>query len=103
MHQQFMQRQTHHVSNPPINLWDANIITAFNEFMPSLQDRNDTKVVVFDSETPDFWASTLDFNLFSPNGIPGGNASALVDTYFANLDLLLSTPVIFISEINGRA
>ncbi|PON26058.1 enoyl-CoA hydratase [Trichoderma gamsii] len=91
------------ISNPPINLWDANVITAFNDFMLSLQDQNDTKVVIFNSDSPDFWASTLDFNLFSPNGIPGRNASALVDTYFANLDLLLTTPVIFIGETNGRA
>ncbi|EHK45411.1 hypothetical protein TRIATDRAFT_199208 [Trichoderma atroviride IMI 206040] len=67
------------ISNPPINLWDANVITAFNAFMLSLQDQNDTKVVVFDSDSPDFWASTLDFNLFSPNGIPGRNVSALTN------------------------
>ncbi|KAL7918660.1 ClpP/crotonase [Trichoderma austrokoningii] len=91
------------ISNPPINLWDTNVIIAFNDFMLSLQDQNDTKVVVFDSDSPDFWASNLDFNLFSLNGIPGRNTSALVDTYLANLDLLLTTPVIFIGETNGRA
>ncbi|KKP05400.1 hypothetical protein THAR02_02505 [Trichoderma harzianum] len=58
------------ISNPPIKLWDANVITAFNEFML---------------------------------GIPGRNSTTLIDTYFTNLDLLLSTPVIFIGEINGRA
>ncbi|KAL6690770.1 ClpP/crotonase-like domain-containing protein [Trichoderma pleuroticola] len=69
------------ISNPPINLWDSNVITAFNEFM----------------------ASTLDFDLFTQLGIPGPNGTTLIDTYFANLDFLLSTPVIFIGEINGRA
>lgn len=91
------------ISNPPINLWDANVITAFNEFMVSLQDQNETKVVVFDSDNSDFWASSLDINLFTQLGIPGRNSTTLIDTYFANLDLLLSTPVIFIGEINGRA
>jgi enoyl-CoA hydratase/carnithine racemase len=71
--------------------------------MLSLQDQSDTKVVVFNSDSPDFWASSFDFNLFLPDGIPGRNASALADTYFANLDLLLTTPVIFIGETNGRA
>ncbi|KAL7812770.1 ClpP/crotonase-like domain-containing protein [Trichoderma gracile] len=92
------------ISNPPINLWDANLITSFNTFMNTLQTPNDTtKVVVFTSENPDFWASTLDFNLFTQLGIPGRNGSSLLDTYFANLDLLLTTPVIFIGEVNGRA
>ncbi|KAK4060870.1 uncharacterized protein Triagg1_10562 [Trichoderma aggressivum f. europaeum] len=91
------------ISNPPVNLWDANVIAAFNEFLVSLQDQNETKVVVFDSDNSDFWASTLDFNLFTKLGIPGRNGTTLIDTYFANLDLLLSTPVIFIGEINGRA
>jgi enoyl-CoA hydratase/carnithine racemase len=91
------------ISNPPINLWDANVISAFNEFMLSLKDQNNTKVVVFDSDNTDFWASTLDFNLFTQLGIPGRNGSTLIDIYFANLDLLLTTPVIFIGEINGRA
>ncbi|KAM6478454.1 ClpP/crotonase-like domain-containing protein [Trichoderma sp. SZMC 28011] len=72
------------ISNPPINLWDANVITAFNEFMVSLQDQNETKVVVFDSDNSDFWASSLDINLFTQLGIPGRN-------------------IIFIGEINGRA
>lgn len=53
------------ISNPPINLWDANVISAFNEFLLGLQDQNDTKVVVFNSDNADFWASTLDFNLFT--------------------------------------
>ncbi|KAL6815048.1 ClpP/crotonase-like domain-containing protein [Trichoderma sp. SZMC 28015] len=72
------------ISNPPINLWDANVITAFNEFMISLQDQNETKVVVFDSDNSEFWASSLDINLFTQLGIPGRN-------------------IIFIGEINGRA
>ncbi|KAL7790512.1 ClpP/crotonase-like domain-containing protein [Trichoderma afarasin] len=72
------------ISNPPINLWDANVITAFNEFMVSLKDQNETKVVVFDSDNSDFWASSLDINLFTQLGLPGRN-------------------IIFIGEINGRA
>jgi enoyl-CoA hydratase/carnithine racemase len=91
------------ISNPPVNLWDANVITAFNAFMHSLKNQNDTKVVVFGSDTADFWASPIDLNLFIPNAIPGRNSSALLDTYYANLDLLLTTPVVFIGEVNGRA
>lgn len=89
-------------SNPPVNLWDANVITQFNAFMRSLSDRK-TKVVVFDSDIADFWAASIDLNLFLPNPIPGRNSSELLNTYYANLDLILSTLVIFIGEVNGRA
>ncbi|KAH7316938.1 ClpP/crotonase-like domain-containing protein [Stachybotrys elegans] len=91
------------ISNPPVNLWDANVIEEFNTFMHSLNNQNETKVVVFDSDTADFWAAHIDLNLFQPDAIPGRNSSALFETYYENLDLLLTTPVIFIGEVNGRA
>lgn len=91
------------ISNPPVNLWDANVIEEFNDFMRSLNKQNETKVVVFDSDVADFWAAQIDLNLFQPDSIPGRNSTALVETYYDNLELLLSTPVIFIGEINGRA
>jgi enoyl-CoA hydratase/carnithine racemase len=91
------------LSNPPVNLWDANVIGAFNALMNDLKDENQTKVVAFDSGTPDFWAAPIDLNLFTPGGIPGINASAVIEQYYENLDLLLAVPVIFIGEVNGRA
>lgn len=91
------------LSNPPVNLWDVNIIRSFNTLMKNLNGQNDTKVVVFDSDTSDFWAAALDINLFVPGAIPGVNSSEILDTYYLNLDHLLSTPVIFIGEVNGRA
>ncbi|KFZ14221.1 hypothetical protein V501_03360 [Pseudogymnoascus sp. VKM F-4519 (FW-2642)] len=91
------------LSNPPVNLWDANVITGFNALMLSLNSQDETKVVVFDSDTADFWAAPIDLNIFLPDAIPGRNSSALLEMYYANLDLLLTTPVIFIGEVNGRA
>jgi enoyl-CoA hydratase/carnithine racemase len=91
------------LSNPPVNLWDVNVISAFNAFMHSLNKQNDTKVVVFCSDTSDFWAAPIDLNILSSNPTPGLNVSAIFETYYANLDLLLTTPVVFIGEVNGRA
>ncbi|KFY01726.1 hypothetical protein V490_00800 [Pseudogymnoascus sp. VKM F-3557] len=91
------------VSNPPVNLWDANVITEFNALMLSLNNQNEIKVVVFDSDTADFWAAPIDLNIFLPDAIPGRNSSALLEMYYENLGLLLTTPVIFIGEVNGRA
>ncbi len=90
-------------SNPPVNLWDANVINSFNTLMKNLNGQNDTKVVVFDSDTADFWAAQIDLNLYIPGSIPGLNSSEVLQTYYANLDLLLSTPVIFIGQVSGRA
>lgn len=91
------------ISNPPVNLWDANLITEFNALMLSLNNQTETKVVVFDSDTADFWVTQIDLNLFLPDAIPGRNSSALLEMYYANLDYLVTTPVIFIGEVNGRA
>jgi enoyl-CoA hydratase/carnithine racemase len=91
------------ISNPPVNLWDANVIEQFNALLQSLNNQNETKVVVFNSDDADFWAAHLDLNLFQPDPIPGRNSSALLVTYYENLELLLTTPVIFIGEVNGRA
>ena len=91
------------LSNPPVNLWDANVIIEFSRLMLSLNNQTETKVVVFDSETADFWAAPIDLNIFLPDAIPGRNSSALLEMYYANLDSLLTTQVIFIGEVNGRA
>ncbi|KAK0761747.1 hypothetical protein N5P37_004546 [Trichoderma harzianum] len=85
------------ISNPPINLWDANVITAFNEFMVSLQDQNETKVVVFDSDNSDFWASNLDINLLTQLGIPGrneinGRAWGAGDEHLLRMDMRFAGP-----------
>ncbi len=91
------------ISNPPVNLWDANIIEEFNVFLKSLNGQNKTKVVVFSSDTPDFYVTQIDLNILSPNATSSINTKLALEHYYANLDLLLSTPVIFIGEVNGRA
>src|SRR5262245_9430550 len=89
------------LSNPPVHLWDYNVIHEFNTLMGELSGQNDTKVVVFNSDNPDFWAAQLDANLFIPGAIPGVNGSEVLEMYAANLDLLLTTNTIFIGEVNG--
>lgn len=88
------------ISNAPINLWDANVITEFTAFIHSLANQK-TKVVVFDSDIADSWAAPIDLNLFLPNSIPGRNSLELLNTYFANLELILTIPVICFGEVSG--
>ena len=93
------------VSNPPVNLWDVNLIYQFNDFLTSLNDAaNDTKVVVISSDVSGYFVSQIDLNILAPNSLPPSvNTTDVLNKYYANLDLLLSTPVIFIGEVDGRA
>jgi enoyl-CoA hydratase/carnithine racemase len=91
------------LSNPPINLWDTNVINEFNSYLTSLNGQNHTKVVVISSQIPDFYAAAIDLNLFIPQALPSTNATRVLEKYYDNLALLVSTPVIFIGEVNGRA
>ena len=92
------------VSNPPVNLWDVNLIQEFNDYLKSLNDQNETKVVVVSSDVPGYYMAQIDLNILAPNALPPSiNTTETLDKYYTNLDLLLSTPVIFIGEVDGRA
>lgn len=90
------------IHNPPVNLFDINLISDFDNYLSSLKNQTKTKVVVFSSDVPGFFAGHLDLNLLSNTTRPGINASEYVDKYLSNIDLLLDLPVVFIGEINGR-
>ena len=92
------------IHNPPVNLWDVNVITEFGAFLKELNTTNHTKVVVVSSDVPDFFVTQIDLTILSPG--PGSapfNATKVLDEYYEGLDLLLASPVIFIGEVNGRA
>ena len=95
------------VSNPPINLWDAQLIQEFNQYLLSINNTEPTtpKVVVVSSDVPDFYIAQIDLHLLSANH-PAPSTVNVTDTlnkYYENLSLLTSIPVIFVAEINGRA
>ncbi|TVY24508.1 putative enoyl-CoA hydratase, mitochondrial [Lachnellula hyalina] len=75
------------ISNPPINLWNAQLIQEFN------------------SDVPDFYIAHLDLHLLSAAHPPSPvvNVTDTLVMYYENLNLLSSIPVIFVGEITGRA
>lgn len=73
-----------------------------NHFLTSLQNHTTTKIVVFSSSTPNFWAAHIDTNIFTPQASSYLNSTLVFEQYNQNLDLLSTTPVVFIAEINGR-
>ncbi|TVY12701.1 putative mitochondrial enoyl-CoA hydratase 2 [Lachnellula arida] len=95
------------ISNPPINLWNAQLIQQFNSYLLSVNDTSATtpKVVVISSDVPDFYIAHLDLHLLSATHPPPPqvNVTDTLNKYYENLNLLLSIPVIFVAEITGRA
>lgn len=94
------------VSNPPINLWDAQLIHEFNSYLRSIEspDENTPKIVVISSDVPDFYIAAIDLHILSASSpAPNVNSTETLSTYYENLSLLSSIPVVFVAEINGRA
>jgi enoyl-CoA hydratase/carnithine racemase len=91
------------ISNPPVNLFDDNVISELNLFLESLAAENHTKVVVVSSDVSGFFGAQIDLNILGPSAPPGINGTAVLDRYYDNLDRILASPVIFIGEVDGRA
>ena len=95
------------VSNPPINLWNAQLIQEFNAYLLSINNTSPStpKIVVVSSDVPDFYIAAIDLHLLSAaHPVPASiNVTDILNKYYENLSLLASIPVIFVAEINGRA
>lgn len=63
------------IDNPPVNILTIELINEVNQFVLSLTDDRDTKVVVFKSDHEMFFLAHLDLNLI--NGTPGGQAGCI--------------------------
>ena len=91
------------INNPPINLWDVNVIHQLNTFLHGLSNDNHTKIVVVSSAVPGFFGAQIDLNLITPNIPQGVNVTEVFDQYYENLGLIQQLPFIFIAEVDGRA
>ncbi|OZS43338.1 enoyl-CoA hydratase/isomerase family protein [Photobacterium sanguinicancri] len=63
------------INNPPVNVLTIELINELNEFVLSLKDDRDTKVVVFKSLHEQFFLAHLDLNVI--NGTQGGQAASI--------------------------
>ncbi|KAH7062990.1 ClpP/crotonase-like domain-containing protein [Paraphoma chrysanthemicola] len=91
------------ISNPPVNLFDKNVISDLNQGLKEFTGDNRTKVVVVSSDVPGFFGAQIDLNILGSTAPPSVNASAVLETYYDNLNRLLTSSIIFIAEVNGRA
>ena len=63
------------IKNPPINILTCDLINEINEYIVSLTDDTDTKVVIFKSYHDKFFAAHFDLNVI--NGTPEGRSVIL--------------------------
>ena len=65
------------INNPPINLFDINLIGELDRAGQSLADNPDVKVVVLESANPDFFIAHADITTIQqlpPPGEPGAES-----------------------------
>ena len=70
------------LNNPPVNVLTFDLINEVNEFILSLKDNRDIKVVVFKSFHDKFFSAHLDLNVI--NGTPGGQAAIIEFSHMIN-------------------
>jgi enoyl-CoA hydratase/carnithine racemase len=63
------------INNPPVNILTIDLINEVNAFVLSLEDDQDTKVVVFKSSNDRFFSAHLDLNVI--NGTEEGQAACI--------------------------
>lgn len=63
------------ISNPPVNILTIDLINEMNDFILSLKDDRETKVIVFKSFHEAFFIAHLDLNVI--NGSQGGQAASI--------------------------
>jgi|UniRef100_A0A0B7KA94 enoyl-CoA hydratase/carnithine racemase len=81
-------------SNAPFNLLNSNFYLDFYALVDQLENDQEVKVVVFDSEVPDFWISRIDI----ANPAPPELSS---EVWWGNVTRLSNLPLITVASIRG--
>ncbi len=95
------------ISNPPINLFDVNLMQEIDRLGRELEEDPKVKVAVFQSADPDFFIAHADVTLIQslPAPEPGKEpAAAPAPSMFqVMVDRFRSMPKVTIAKIEGRA
>lgn len=70
------------INNPPINILTIDLINEMNQFILSLKDNRDIKIVVFKSFHEEFFIAHLDLNII--NGTQGGQSASIEFSHMIN-------------------
>src|ERR1700761_344893 len=81
-------------SCPPLNIQSLSFFEDYYALISQIQADSDVKVVVFDSNAPDFWLNHFDVL----NTVP---PELTWDSYWGNVTLLHNLPVLTVAAIRG--
>jgi enoyl-CoA hydratase/carnithine racemase len=89
------------INNPPINMLDEDTIEELYGLVPLLEQEESLKVIIFESEDPDFFIAHFDTLRAKQSS---SKAGARGDHPWADFVLRLSkAPVVSIAKVRGRA
>lgn len=89
------------IDNPPINLFDPDLLAGFRELIEELESDDEVKVIVLDSADPDYFISHLDLNRAGEGDRSPGPTGMSPWPDFALR--LAAVPVISVASVRGRA
>jgi enoyl-CoA hydratase/carnithine racemase len=88
-------------SNPPINLFPPETFAALRLLMDDLETDKDVRVIVFDSDIPDYFIAHFDMEKgFTVPDMPG--AAKVAEDWHNYVLRLARVPVISVAKIRGR-
>ena len=88
------------IDHPPINLFDAVLITEMDRLGRALETDADVRVVLIESADPEFFIAHADVKLIL--GLPSGGAAATEPSFFrAMVDRFRTMPKATIAKIEG--
>jgi enoyl-CoA hydratase/carnithine racemase len=88
------------ISNPPLNLFDPVMFADLNVLMDDIENDEDLKVVVFESDNEDFFVNHHDIANREVPDRPGAKPFSHWPTFVTRL---AQSPVLSIAKVRGRA
>lgn len=91
------------IDNPPINLFDIQLMQEMNQIGKEIEADEEVRVVVFDSANPDFFIAHADINAILSLPTQAPPKSDKLGFFHAMVDRFRTMPKATIGKIEGRA
>jgi enoyl-CoA hydratase/carnithine racemase len=88
------------IDNPPINLFDPDLVSAFRQLVDRLEDDDDVRVVVFDSSDPEYFVAHIDLLRVGESEAPGPTGLPAWPDITTRLE---RAPFVTVGSVRGRA
>ena len=88
------------IDNPPINLFDPDVVAGFRQLLDDLETDQNIKVVVFDSADPDYFMAHVDLLRVGEASPPGPTGLPAWPDITTRLE---RAPFVTVGSVRGRA